>query len=226
MSKKYYSIPRGIVKETNREIPQNFDLKKFFKRMLNHYNVPFLELCCDEGLFAPVRQNVTSGNLEYFDLLTSDWVERDETGDITVDSLTTTSVTTDAVSSNGNLIIINDNIAQHRTEAAYDVTATATAADLVGGLITSTSAAAVALTLPTATNLGVAINANIGSSIDFIVDNVSGANTVTVTVNTGITAIAGPVITGGATLTVASGTLGQFRVVFTSATTAKIARII
>ena len=60
---------------------------------------------------------------------------------------------------------------------------------------------------------------------DFFVDNSAGANTVTVAVNTGIT-VNTPAITGGATLTVSTANaVGQFRLVFTSATAAKLLRI-
>ena len=116
------------------------------------------------------------------------------------------------------------------TAVAVDVTGSVTAAELLGKLITSTSAAAVAVTLPTATLLGQALAAKLGiettalqgHSMEFVVDNSAGANTVTVTVNTGIT-VNTPAITGGATLTVSTANaVGIFRIVFTSATTAKI----
>lgn len=106
---------------------------------------------------------------------------------------------------------------------AQNTTGTITAANLLKKYITSTSAAAVALTLPLATDLGTALGAVQGTEFDFTVDNSGGANTVTVTVNTGIVA-ATPALTGGATLTVAAGTLGKFKIIFKSATTALIFR--
>ncbi len=112
-----------------------------------------------------------------------------------------------------------------QTSAAIDVTATATGAQVATGYITSTSAAAVGITLPTATALGLALGASAGTRFIFTVDNTAGANTVTVVVNTGITA-ATPVITGGATLTVSvANAIGVFMVVFSSATVAKLYRI-
>jgi hypothetical protein len=108
--------------------------------------------------------------------------------------------------------------------AAINSTATATAAQLAGGLITSTSAAAVTLTLPTATAFGTQIKAVRGTRFAFFVDNSAGANIVTVAVNTGITVITA-VITGSNTLTVAAGAVGMFRLYFTSATTAVLSRV-
>jgi len=107
---------------------------------------------------------------------------------------------------------------------AINATATATAAQILAGYITSTSAAAVALTLPTATLLGTLIGAIRGTEVEFTVDNSVGANTITVTASTGITA-ATAVVTGSDTLTVASGKIGIFRIKFLTATTANISRI-
>lgn len=109
---------------------------------------------------------------------------------------------------------------------AINVTATATPAQIIGGAITSTSAAAVSITLPTATQLATALGVTTrGTSFDFLVDNSAGANTVTLIVGTGIT-VTTPAITGGATLTVSTANaVGWFRLVFTSLTTAKILRI-
>lgn len=225
MSKKYYSIPRGIVRETTKEIPQNFDLKKFTKRMLNLYNVPFVDVCCDDGTFAPVRYNTVTGNEEFFDFTGADWSIKPSATALVADSINVTTLNTESIVSDNTSIVVGVNTVQKRTGAAYNVTATATAADVAKGLITSTSAAAVALTLPLATALAIQLGAVQGTSVDLIVDNSVGANIVTVTLNTGITAIAGPVITGGATLTVAASTVGMFRIYFISATVAKIARI-
>lgn len=116
-------------------------------------------------------------------------------------------------------------VTEKHTAAAINITATATPAQIATGYITSTSAAAVGITLPTATDLGTALGAAAGTSFEFIVDNTAGANTVTVIVGAGITA-ATPVITGGGTLTVSvANAIGIFRVVFSSATVAKLYRI-
>ena len=115
-------------------------------------------------------------------------------------------------------------VVQDNTASAINATATATAAQVATGLITSTSAAATAITFPTAASLLAALGTTTQSYFDLVVDNVSGANTVTMTPSASITA-ATAVVTGGATLTVASGAAGIFRIYFTSATAAKVYRI-
>lgn len=111
-------------------------------------------------------------------------------------------------------------------ETAINSTGSVTAAQLVGGLITSTSAAATVITLPTATNLAAALGATQGTYFDFEVDNSNGANSVTLQVASGIQAIT-PAITGGGSLVVSTANLiGHFRITFTSATTAIIARLV
>lgn len=117
-----------------------------------------------------------------------------------------------------------DGPVKNHSLVAVNATATGTAAQILAGGITSTSAAAVAYTLPTGALLGAAANAARGTWLDFAVDNSVGANTVTVTPSTGITA-ATAVITGGATLTVAATAVGLFRIYFLTTTTAVIYRI-
>ena len=112
------------------------------------------------------------------------------------------------------------------TATAVNTTATVTAPQVAGGLFTSTSAAAVGLTLPSATAIAAQIGAVQGTTFDFLVDNSAGANTVTVIVGSGI-AVATPAITGGATLTVSTANVvGQFRLLFTSGTAAVLSRIV
>lgn len=117
-----------------------------------------------------------------------------------------------------------DSAVKNHTAVAINATATATAAQIAAGVITSTSAAAVALTLPTAALLLAKLGAARGTWFDFAVDNSAGANIITVTASASITA-ATEVVTGSATLTVASGAVGLFRVYFSSTTVAKIYRI-
>lgn len=112
-----------------------------------------------------------------------------------------------------------------RKALAVNATATLTSSQVSSGLITSTSAAAVTITLPTATVLIDQLQGKRGNDFSLIVDNSAGANTITLALGTGITAITA-VLTGGATLTIGSGTVGYFRIYFTSTTTAKIARTI
>ncbi len=110
------------------------------------------------------------------------------------------------------------------TASAINATATATAAQVAGGVITSTSAAATTITLPTATLLATYLDASQGSSQELIVDNSAGASVVTVAVGAGI--VATSVLTGGTTMTVAAGSVGVFKIVFTSATAGIIGRIV
>ena len=106
---------------------------------------------------------------------------------------------------------------------AINVTATATAAQMASGVITSTSAAGVTITTPTAAAIIAELGLTPGTYYDFIVDNSAGASTVTVTLDASIVALA--VVTGGNTLTVATTKVGIFRLYFTTATAAFIARL-
>jgi len=110
----------------------------------------------------------------------------------------------------------------HGTTAAINATATATAAEVATGWITSTSAAATTITLPTGTLLGAALGAVKGTVFDLYIDNTGGVNTVTIAAATnGVVSTAG-VDTAGSfgDLTVASGATGlaRFTLMFSSAT--------
>ena len=110
----------------------------------------------------------------------------------------------------------------HATTAAINATATATASEVATGWITSTSAAATTITLPTGTLLGTQLSAVRGTVFDLYIDNTGGANTVTIAVATnGVISSAG-VDTAGSfgDLTVASGATGlaRFTLMFSSAT--------
>jgi len=107
--------------------------------------------------------------------------------------------------------------------AAINSTNTATAAQLAGGTITSTSAAATTITLPTATLMATQIGAVQGTTFEFTIDNSAGANTVTVALGSGMTQLS--IITGSNTLTIASGSVGVFRLYFSSTTAAYFSRI-
>lgn len=111
------------------------------------------------------------------------------------------------------------------TTFAVNVTAGITAANLAKKFITSTSAAAVAMTLPTATLLATQLGAVKGTRFEFDIDNTTGANILTVTVAAGIVA-ATPALTGGASLAVAAGSFGRFMIVFSSPTAAIIFRTV
>lgn len=125
----------------------------------------------------------------------------------------------------GSGITLSKAIIQQNTATAINTTATVTAAQLAGGLLTSTSAAAVTMTLPTASLMATQIGATQGTVFEFVVDNSAGANTVTVAVGSGIVASGFP---GTNTLTVPAdaniGTAG-FRLTFISASKATLTRI-
>ncbi len=108
------------------------------------------------------------------------------------------------------------------TGAAINSTATATAAQVATGYITSTSAAPTTITLPTGTLLGAALNAKPGLVFDLIIDNTAGASTVTMAVATnGIKSDAANTTAASfGQLTVASGATGlaRFTLMFSSAT--------
>jgi len=148
------------------------------------------------------------------------------TGAVTVDATfgATTSVTNLTTS---NLVFTDQN---HPSTAAINATATATAAEVATGYITSTSASPTTITLPTGTLLGAALGAARGTTMDLYVDNTAGASTVTVAVATnGILSAAAAAGSGAGAglLTVPSGVtgIGCFRIVFASATAYVFTRI-
>ena len=131
-------------------------------------------------------------------------------------SVTTLAATTVTAS---NLVYTDQN---HPTTAAINATATATAAQVATGYITSTSAAATTITLPTGTLLGAAIGATKGTVLDLYIDNTGGANTVTiaVAVNGILSGAAADTPGSFGDLTVPNGVtgLGRFTIMFSSAT--------
>lgn len=111
----------------------------------------------------------------------------------------------------------------HGTTAAINSTGTATVAQVATGYITSTSAAATTITLPTGTLLGAALGATKGTVFDLFVDNTAGANTVTMAVATNGILSAAAAAGAGANfglVTVPSGVTGvaRFTLMFSSAT--------
>lgn len=140
------------------------------------------------------------------------------TGAVTVDATfgATTSVTNLTAT---NLVFTDQN---HPSTAAINATATATAAQVATGYITSTSAAATTITLPTGTALGAAIGATRGTVLELYVDNTAGANTVTMAVATNgiLSSAAADTARSFGDLTIASGATGlaRFTIMFSSAT--------
>ena len=129
-------------------------------------------------------------------------------------------------STNGFIGALTGNIAGTgsitHTATAINATATATAAQVATGYITSTSAAATAITLPTGTLLGAALGATQGTVFDLYIDNTAGASTVTIAVAVnGILSTAAADTAGSfGDLTIASGATGsgRFTLMFSSAT--------
>lgn len=113
-------------------------------------------------------------------------------------------------------------VPSHGQKAAINSTATATVAQVVTGYITSTSALATTITLPTGTLLGAALGASQGTSLELYVDNTGGANTVTMAVATNgiLSDAAATTAASFGQLTVASGATGlaRFTLMFSSAT--------
>jgi hypothetical protein len=140
------------------------------------------------------------------------------TGAVTVNASfgATTSVTNLTTT---NLVFTDQN---HPTTAAINATATATAAQVATGYITSTSALATTITLPTGTDLGTALGATKGTVMDLYIDNTAGASAVTIAAATnGVLSTAG--VDSAASfgdLTVAAGATGlaRFTIMFSSAT--------
>ena len=125
---------------------------------------------------------------------------------------------------NGPVVSQNGFIDGHQvtTANAVNSTATATAAQVASGYITSTSAAPTTITLPTGTALGAALGAVRGTTLDLFIDNTAGASTVTVAVNTNAVLSTAAVDTAGSfgDLTIASGAtgIGRFTLMFSSPT--------
>jgi hypothetical protein len=118
-----------------------------------------------------------------------------------------------------NLVFTDQN---HPSTAAINATAVATAAQVITGYITSTSASPTTITLPTGTLLGAALGATRGTVMDLYVDNTAGASTVTIAVATnGILSSAAADTPGSfGDLTIAAGATGlaRFTIMFSSAT--------
>lgn len=125
---------------------------------------------------------------------------------------------------NGPVVSQNGFIDGHQvtTANAINATATATAAQVASGYITSTSAAATTITLPTGTLLGRALGAVKGTTLDLFIDNTAGASTVTVAVATNGILSTGAADTAGSfgDLTIAAGAtgIGRYTIMFSSPT--------
>lgn len=125
---------------------------------------------------------------------------------------------------NGPVASQNGFIEGHQVTSAnaINATATATAAQVASGYITSTSAAPTTITLPTGTALGNQIGAIKGTTLDLFIDNTAGASTVTVAVNTNaiLSSAAVDVAASFGDLTIAAGATGlaRYTIMFSSPT--------
>jgi hypothetical protein len=205
-----------------------FGFRKMFRDYLTKLNVAFYDSCCPAltGDIYPLRYNDATDVIERFNGTTWVTVTTGEGENPVFASVESPLLSTDTISPVGAMPLeFSGSTMTSMGVTPANVTATLTTNQLRSGYITSTSAAAVSLTLPDATSFATAIGAVAGTIFDFYVDNSAGANTVTVIVGSGIT-VNTPAITGGATLTVSTANaVGWFRLVFTSATAAKILRI-
>ena len=108
------------------------------------------------------------------------------------------------------------------TPVAVNASATLTSAQVATGYITSTSASAVTMTMPTGSLLGGVLGAKQGTVFQLYIDNTAGSNTVTIAVGVnGIISDAATTTSGSfGQLTVASGVTGlaEFTLMFSSAT--------
>ena len=155
----------------------------------------------------------------------TNWLELSRQSSSSTASLAVNSITENTT---GSGVTINKSVIQNYTATTYTATGTytVTAAQLAGGLlVAATSTVATTMTLPTASALATQISAVAGTSIDFeVLNNGTSNGTVTVAVNTGITASDFP---GTNTLTrTGSATLGiaKFSIIFLSATAAILIR--
>lgn len=136
----------------------------------------------------------------------------------------------------GGSLVAQAAIVSKHTGVAINTTGAGTLAvvnsGVIAGLITSTSAAPVTVTLDSVANMitafaAVGVTIGAGTLLEFYVDNSAGSSTVTVAVDAGTTlAVTTPVITGGATLTVSTANVvGNFGIYITTPTAGKLLRL-
>jgi len=125
---------------------------------------------------------------------------------------------------NGPVASQNGFIGGHQvtTSNAVNASATATAAQVASGYITSTSGSATTIQMPTGTALGSLLGATQGTTLDLYIDNTAGSNTVTVSVNTNAILSTAAADTAGSfgDLTIAAGAtgIGRYTIMFSSPT--------
>ena len=173
------------------------------------------------------------------DIIINDNVTIDADGNVTVVTITTGGAT--ILSENiyaagiypaGDILIVAEALfrkgvfVQTPTPVAKKTTAVLTAANLLSGCITSTSAEPVSLTTCSAADL-IAELGDRKMFFDFVIDNSAGSNDVTLVLDASIVELTAVPNGGLGNLVVTSGTtgVGVFRIYFKSATTAVITRI-
>lgn len=234
MSNKKVIIKDGLFSFLNRgkKAKRGLDLTKFIESEFSDAQIPHIVPCCACPAAVPMRINVTEdGNvIEHWDCETEAWiptiftVESARFVDGEIVNLSVNSIVTNAPST---VISQGSTLHKHAVTVAKDVTGSVTAIELSGGHITSTSAAAVSLTMPTVASLVTQMGAVAGDCFQFVINNSAGANTITLDLTgSGMVTGTSP-ITGGATLTVSTANvIGVFELVFTSGTAAVIRRVI
>ena len=73
-----FQVINGIISKSAQK-PKNMigrtDLLHILKQMLDRLNITYLDICCPDLGFSPVRRNNTTNVLEYFDYETQEWTE-------------------------------------------------------------------------------------------------------------------------------------------------------
>lgn len=94
---------------------------------------------------------------------------------------------------NGRTAITQDDDGRQRfiqkAPTTQNTTGTLTAAQILSGIITSTTAAAVTATMPLGTALEAALDLAVDEAIEFAVINTGGTNAITLAGNTGVTIV-------------------------------------
>lgn len=120
------------------------------------------------------------------------------------------------------LATANTTITRPTGATAINSTATVTSAQVGTECLTSTTAAAVVATFPSAGGILGQVNAVVGSEIPLVVIN-TGPNTFTISLPGSI--VAASTITGGTNLVVAAGATAKFGIIWTTTSTAEIYRV-
>ncbi len=73
-----FSVLNGIIAKSATKPTKligRTDLLHILKQMLDRLNVQYLDVCCPDPGYSPIRRNNTLNVLEYFDYETQEWVE-------------------------------------------------------------------------------------------------------------------------------------------------------